>query len=564
MRFLAYAGISSVLAGAVVGIAAIERPNFYSACIAISNSGLSVIILLNVVVILTILFGRGLQLCLFGQLRALELDHLYEQTWYTLTEAFLTMTMFRDGFNVEFLGYFCLSLFLRVFHWISRDRVDLIFQTATPPSLLAKLRLAFALGLFWVCDFMLLRMCLKRLFNSFGTFIMFTFEFALLHNNIVTSIGKYLLNLAEQKYLSEHEDEDTWESKGMWMYILEIVTDFTRLVIYAAQFVFMLKPFGLPVHIVRDVYISAASFVGRVRDFSRFLHARQQMDQQIADAREEDLVRDNICIVCREDMEIIQGQSRRSVPKRLSCGHVIHHGCLKSWLERSQRCPTCRTPVFGTDPNHTPWNIPRANANNNAQNNANGNAVANRNHNGNGTGAPVGHSQSQGNGSNASTRATGTVNDLPTNAIVFERDVTLPTGWTALRSRITPEGVQQIQLNEDTWATVVSNPAQPQRQPSPTVGATPTTSGPSTSTTYSTLRSQDQSASDSIQMMFSQLEDRVKSALATDNQHSEGEIRQLRTMFSQLEQQLRTVEAQQVSLQNRLQRIEDRLNHQEQ
>lgn len=37
--------------------------------------------------------------------------------------------------------------------------------------------------------------------------------------------------------------------------------------------------------------------------------------------------------------------NERSRPKKLPCGHVLHLGCLKSWLERQQVCPTCRRPV---------------------------------------------------------------------------------------------------------------------------------------------------------------------------------------------------------------------------
>jgi E3 ubiquitin-protein ligase synoviolin len=35
----------------------------------------------------------------------------------------------------------------------------------------------------------------------------------------------------------------------------------------------------------------------------------------------------------------------RSRAKKLPCGHILHFGCLKSWLERQQVCPTCRRPV---------------------------------------------------------------------------------------------------------------------------------------------------------------------------------------------------------------------------
>jgi E3 ubiquitin-protein ligase synoviolin len=37
--------------------------------------------------------------------------------------------------------------------------------------------------------------------------------------------------------------------------------------------------------------------------------------------------------------------NERSRPKKLPCGHILHLGCLKSWLERQQVCPTCRRPV---------------------------------------------------------------------------------------------------------------------------------------------------------------------------------------------------------------------------
>jgi E3 ubiquitin-protein ligase synoviolin len=38
-------------------------------------------------------------------------------------------------------------------------------------------------------------------------------------------------------------------------------------------------------------------------------------------------------------------QVERVRAKKLPCGHILHFGCLKSWLERQQVCPTCRRPV---------------------------------------------------------------------------------------------------------------------------------------------------------------------------------------------------------------------------
>lgn len=46
-------------------------------------------------------------------------------------------------------------------------------------------------------------------------------------------------------------------------------------------------------------------------------------------------------------------QDQRSRPKKLPCGHVLHFACLRSWLERQQRCPTCRRTVLDEPLNGT-------------------------------------------------------------------------------------------------------------------------------------------------------------------------------------------------------------------
>lgn len=33
--------------------------------------------------------------------------------------------------------------------------------------------------------------------------------------------------------------------------------------------------------------------------------------------------------------------------KKLPCNHIFHPNCLRSWFQRQQTCPTCRTDVLG-------------------------------------------------------------------------------------------------------------------------------------------------------------------------------------------------------------------------
>ena len=53
-------------------------------------------------------------------------QHAYERLWYTITEALLAMTMFRDEFNTRFLALFTVLLVVKLFHWLASDRVDVV------------------------------------------------------------------------------------------------------------------------------------------------------------------------------------------------------------------------------------------------------------------------------------------------------------------------------------------------------------------------------------------------------------------------------------------------------
>lgn len=106
--------------------------------------------------------------------------------------------------------------------------------------------------------------------------------------------------------------------------------------------------YGLPIHIMRDLFMTARSFVKRLGALMRYRKALQDMNKY-PDATQEDLDREDTCIICREEMRpwdpSVVGAVERSRPKKLPCGHILHFGCLKGWLERQQVCPTCRRPV---------------------------------------------------------------------------------------------------------------------------------------------------------------------------------------------------------------------------
>lgn len=116
--------------------------------------------------------------------------------------------------------------------------------------------------------------------------------------------------------------------------------------------------YGLPLNIVRDVYITARSFIMRFRDLIRYRTATRNMDERYPNATEGELnsMSDRTCIICRDEMvfsaaaaaqgtgEPVQAAAQQdgpnTTPKKLPCGHIFHFNCLRSWLERQQSCPT--------------------------------------------------------------------------------------------------------------------------------------------------------------------------------------------------------------------------------
>ena len=135
-----------------------------------------------------------------------------------------------------------------------------------------------------------------------------------------------------------------------------------KLTTYLTFFVVVLTFYGLPLNIVRDVYLTARSFITRLRALVRYHNATRDMDRRYPNATEEELAAtsDHTCIICREEM-IANANNQNEppppagndgnnanhaqegpnvTPKKLPCGHIFHFQCLRSWLERQQSCPT--------------------------------------------------------------------------------------------------------------------------------------------------------------------------------------------------------------------------------
>ncbi|KAK5089161.1 E3 ubiquitin-protein ligase hrd1 [Lithohypha guttulata] len=424
-RWTAYAGLSTTLAAGVILKALAQRPNFYSAAVYLSQSSANLMILCNLVFVTACTIVLFLQKLLYGPLRPIEVEQLYEKAWFAVTETCLAMTIFRGEIGAWFLVMFFSLLAGKVWGWIGEGRVEVLEQQqhnvlGGRNARLFHTRLAMSLALSVCFDLSMLEYIVGQVLHMArpDMMVMFGFEFAVLSISSLSTALRYALNLVEigivrkqkqkrintirkeriaaairevdsqqtssqegvistptdepeltqrraqaaQAAASQPIDEadvevEGWDGKGRWVFYLDLTTDFCKLIVYLSFFFILLIFYGLPLHIMRDVFLTCRSFFKRIGDFLRYRTATRDMNQRYPDANEAEIGREDVCIICREEMRPYvppaQGSpadpvAERMRPKKLPCGHVLHFSCLRSWLERQQICPTCRATVVPT------------------------------------------------------------------------------------------------------------------------------------------------------------------------------------------------------------------------
>ncbi|CAL1708229.1 unnamed protein product [Somion occarium] len=345
-----------------------NQSNFYSVTVYLSRSGRSLLILANFGFLFALACGKILQKIFFGPLQPREVERLYDQTWMFVTESLLAFTIFRDEFDIPFLMMFGFLLFVKCFHWLMADRVESMEQVPFPgPTLSFHLRINGLFAVLLITDAAMFGYAVdSTLMNGVGGMVLFATEYAILIASTLNAMSRYILNILEWRRAIRRGGENAppWESKSMYVFYIELVTDFLKLTTYLTFFMIILTFYGLPLNIIRDVYITARSFITRLRALIRYHNATRDMDRRYPNATEEELaaMSDRTCIICREELTApgapatVDGQAGQEgpqreeprpqeegpnmTPKKLPCGHIFHFQCLRSWLERQQSCPT--------------------------------------------------------------------------------------------------------------------------------------------------------------------------------------------------------------------------------
>ncbi|GMJ00849.1 homolog of yeast Hrd1 [Hibiscus trionum] len=349
MRLQTYTGLSLVAMLAVIYHAFNSRGQFYPAMVYLSTSKISLVLLLNMGLVFMCILWQITKRIFLGSLREAEVERLNEQSWREVMEILFAITIFRQDFDVTFLAMVTALLLIKALHWLAQKRVEYI-ETTPSVSMLSHVRIVSFLGFLLLLDCLFLSSSIKFLIETrqASVSLFFAFEYMILATTIVSTFIKYCF------YVSDMLMEGQWEKKPVYTFYLELIRDLLHLSMYLCFFLVIFMNYGVPLHLIRELYETFRNFKIRVADYMRYRKIASNMNDRFPDATPEELTaNDATCIICREEM---------TTAKKLICGHLFHVHCLRSWLERQHTCPTCRAlvvpPENGTSSSggqHGPW-----------------------------------------------------------------------------------------------------------------------------------------------------------------------------------------------------------------
>ena len=280
--FMVYGG-SLVLSACVVANAYFQKKQFYPSVVYIKKSNPSMAVLYLQAFVLVILMGKLIRKIFFGQLRAAEMEHLIERSWYAVTETCLAFTVFRDDFSPLFVALFTLLLFLKCFHWLAEDRVDYM-ERSPMISLLFHLRAVALLALLGSVDvYFINHAYYSTLMKGASVQLVFGFEYAILLTMVITVFVKYILHTIDLR------SENPWESKAVYMLYTDLCLGFIKVVLYILFLAIMIKVHTFPLFAIRPMYLTMRSFKKALNDVIMSRRAIHNMNTLYPDATEEDL-----------------------------------------------------------------------------------------------------------------------------------------------------------------------------------------------------------------------------------------------------------------------------------
>jgi len=326
-----YAIVTLALAGFSIWHAFHTRKQFFPATIFLTTNKINVVVLSNVAFMTTLSLGKFLKHIFLGELSAQEITELERKGKIAVTETCLALTTFREELNIRMVALFTVLLFVKMFHWLAQMRIENVSVRTMSVGTHIRLGLLTLMLTAWDIGFVTLITWGMMSQKGPSVLLLFAFEFMILSVIIIVTTAKYIIFIQLRATAEGAEGGHTrCCHKHVWMFYLDFTADLLRLFLLLTFFMIICAYYGLPIHLVREIWVTFYGLRDRISKFIRYRRLLRVLDRFPA-AQPEELV-DTRCTICLDNM---------SAGVRLPCSHVFHKHCLYTWLFNSQRCPNC-------------------------------------------------------------------------------------------------------------------------------------------------------------------------------------------------------------------------------
>ena len=314
-----------------------SQQQWYLALVFLSSSKYAYVILGNAFVATLIwAFQTSTNFFLNG-LRLNEAEGLGDYFRWHITETCLAFTIFRSELTVKTAMLFLCLIFSKCLHHIVDAREAHLRMTeeivvANPDGGWISLKLPhvklFALiTSLQIIDIGAVVLCGQDIMkNGASVSILFCFEFAIMLTSVISNALLWHLHLVDGILHHLHETSDSSHRWHGWIYpwkdhkatlvfAVELQAQFAKFVFYLTFFSVVFTYYGMPINLIREVYVSFLALKSRVVAFNKYRKLLSSMNR-FENPEQEELEQEHICIICREEMTV---ETAKKLP---GCGHM--------------------------------------------------------------------------------------------------------------------------------------------------------------------------------------------------------------------------------------------------
>ena len=131
--------------------------------------------------------------------------------------------------------------------------------------------------------------------------------------------------------------QEQWLEKKFVFNVVSLLFDTCDFLINSRLFLLIVSRGTLPIYIMSEIADNLSTLGHKglaLIKWRQFIYKLKKLNDIVA--TEEEGAPTYQCCICLGDIK--RG-------KQLTCGHVFHLVCLRSWLIEKVECPTCRKPI---------------------------------------------------------------------------------------------------------------------------------------------------------------------------------------------------------------------------